>query len=1512
MLIDDQMKTNDADDNPVILSTNLDKVQEQPIPLTSNNEDADMLEKKTLAKLIQALNEKDTEQNSHDGPEIRLPSTGDEPVPLKELMTPEDSMSESEESSGEMAEGESKESVEIWENPDVFDSIIGIPSDASEGSTVVQLTAHHPQNLSMDFLCINPHNVLCYSDKLSDNKYQLRVVLSGTTDIPNHFVIRFHVLIPDAQSGVETIFEDKTYVLNFSYEAEQTTSAPISKSTVMNVVVNSNHAQVNHNAKPVFEFMPQFEKDTYDIMVPEGQNEKPMTIAIIYFMGRVNGPAPVFAVVDDSLGWFEIGEITAQQDPNRVLSAVKLLLKKDVKAVKGSIQVPYHFTIEAKQADTTAHALVNVDLLSFDDPEPTKDQVTETVQPTVVPSTSNSPTSEATASTGGSALSTLDEMENELQKLDSLSKVQEGEQPEAIMESPPLANTSTGRSITEEESSPANQETTLHSTISTEQPSRIPDDKQSTTTLQTTTFSSPIEETTEKTVEVETKPTTTTTQSTTSSATRTAPVTTRRSTIPVTLPDFDISLIITGISNGKAVVSELLRNGEVVPDVEIRVMADQEHNNELVDLELSPTEAFIVRPRRIQIGGSAQLIVANNHLLDYETYPSSFTVEVRAVLVNNQNVVRTQKIDIEKKDELDHAPYFYNFAFYEFDVPENSVTGEAVGQLSVRDDDKNDELTFELFGESKELFAVNDNVLIVSCKTALPCLDRERTSTYYFALVATDKAGHSSDPVTITIHVNDKNDNGPKIGLTEDVLRISNGELLAPFVFTVADADLMPSYVIETDGSAGGFLEISKVSDGLYQIKPKLANIPSAGNFELELTARDPSNETGADKKTIKVQVKNTISKAHFRRPRYERTITSEKVHKGNPLVQLELEGVPIDTVRFVILNNNPGWLSIDDYGGNVFVGDTPTKGVASGHRTVDIGVIDRQTQNVLAQTQLILTVVGNRKTESLFKERVYTQTVSKEAPLANTVVVISTTDDKPNILVTSDSIVAWNIEHKPEHFPVSAITVDGNSIVLSFDFTTKLRSLQFQVANVEDLTDRALITVYFSSDPVKEAQKRKQNAKPQFVAPWTPESIVLPVKLVEEAPIGHIAASLPAYDPMTGNRVTAVELKGQMADFFSIDPITQDVLVAKRIDFEALSTEMKAFDLELIAGDDEYKTTAILRFQILDVDDNTPRIEFLNNEIKNNVIMVMENSPPGTEIARFQVLDDDVLDGKQKFSYQITGFNHDNFQIREVSDYTVLVVSPAAELDREKNDRMEIVLRVTDSAGNSNVANLIITLDDQNDNPPKFLEDRLSVKLTENWQVGSTVARLIASDADLNENSRLSFYIGEESSPYFDVDEDSGVISTLKSLNGLARIEPYRMTVICRDNGRPQLSAEAVVSITVVEAVLISNEGKNELTIQSPPIGHVLKLSENTPQNHRVYQVKAQLGRYDVADIKYSLTPISKKDDGLLNIDETSGEIFTAKRLDYEKTKRITVGPYVVVPLATVFLNKMTPFTRS
>lgn len=61
-----------------------------------------------------------------------------------------------------------------------------------------------------------------------------------------------------------------------------------------------------------------------------------------------------------------------------------------------------------------------------------------------------------------------------------------------------------------------------------------------------------------------------------------------------------------------------------------------------------------------------------------------------------------------------------------------------------------------------------------------------------------------------------------------------------------------------------------------------------------------------------------------FRRQHYERSVDVSKLQTGLSLIQTELDGAEKDTIRFMILEGNPGWLAVEDFGGNVYVGGVP------------------------------------------------------------------------------------------------------------------------------------------------------------------------------------------------------------------------------------------------------------------------------------------------------------------------------------------------------------------------------------------------------------------------------------------------------------------------------------------------------------------------------------------------------------------------------------------------------------
>lgn len=70
----------------------------------------------------------------------------------------------------------------------------------------------------------------------------------------------------------------------------------------------------------------------------------------------------------------------------------------------------------------------------------------------------------------------------------------------------------------------------------------------------------------------------------------------------------------------------------------------------------------------------------------------------------------------------------------------------------------------------------------------------------------------------------------------------------------------------------------------------------------------------------ILLRIQSSSPKVLFRRQNYERTVEIKKLQTGSPIIQVELDGAERDAIRFVIIEGNPGWLAIEEFGGSVYV----------------------------------------------------------------------------------------------------------------------------------------------------------------------------------------------------------------------------------------------------------------------------------------------------------------------------------------------------------------------------------------------------------------------------------------------------------------------------------------------------------------------------------------------------------------------------------------------------------------
>ncbi|CAG9529900.1 unnamed protein product [Cercopithifilaria johnstoni] len=951
------------------------------------------------------------------------------------------------------------------------------------------------------------------------------------------------------------------------------------------------------------------------------------------------------------------------------------------------------------------------------------------------------------------------------------------------------------------------------------------------------------------------------------------------------------------IEGSKYVLPNEFRDSDILPDLDIIITANNMDPNDVIMVSVNSSSLEVI-PRRMQPGKSVFLAVRDAEKLDRELLDGFVVVKVTASQRTRPSVTSSKVINIIRDENLSNELPVFLFPEYDFHVNEGSITGQKVGQMEAEFMNRRGHgiITYQLIGPGSELFAVNGGTVSVSCPSVLPCLDREQTAAYHLLAIVTDRNGLKSAPAIVKIFINDRNDNGPILETSQNEITVSNGRLTKPFVVKVKDNDIAPHNIneISIDGTASAFISLEKVRDNIYY--GRLWSLPAAGIYQLIITARDPDGNIPEQRLTVKTQVLNTVTKAHFKRTKYERTVNTEKLFKDNSILQPELENAPLDALRFILLRDDPGWLSVDEYNGNVIVGDVPRTGIVSGKYSTSIAAVNRTDGRIITESVLVLTVINNNHVKKLFTKKLIVKTVRKDSALSRQTVEILPEHNKASITIIRDSISAIDEQLHYIHLDKNAISSSYGMIIMDMKRLQQARILQFNLSSKEDANDSAEVMLFLSSEPVEMAHERKRQAQPRFGHPWRSDMNIIPIKLAENSPEGYTIISLPAYNPMNGTKVMDLKLSGEMAQHFTVDGRSGDVQVLTPFDFEAMEPESHTFDLLLIAGEEPYDTVAVLRVEIIDVDDNPPKIAKFG-DYNFDDLKIAENSRPGTVLFEVQISDPDYLYGKTGvFNYALSGNGAANFQVKKINDTVAVIVSPAADLDREKVEKMVVLLKVIDSGGNSDSVVGMITITDVNDNVPVFIHNEYKVEAVENWPEAMILTHVHAEDKDKGLNADIRYSLSPKNNQYFEIDPINGLIRAKKALIGLARAHPYDFSVLACDQGIPPLSASTTLSIHVLESTSLSHAGDNKgIHIVSPSVHFTLQLDENTPANDRIYSVRAKIGGFNEQfgrEIKYSITPVDNATDGgWFTIDANSGDLFTLQELDYELQPAITVS---------------------
>uniref|UniRef100_A0A8C1MUP7 Photoreceptor cadherin n=1 Tax=Cyprinus carpio TaxID=7962 RepID=A0A8C1MUP7_CYPCA len=240
----------------------------------------------------------------------------------------------------------------------------------------------------------------------------------------------------------------------------------------------------------------------------------------------------------------------------------------------------------------------------------------------------------------------------------------------------------------------------------------------------------------------------------------------------------------------------------------------------------------------------------------------------------------------------------------------------------------------------------------------------------------------------------------------------------------------------------------------------------------------------------------------------------------------------------------------------------------------------------------------------------------------------------------------------------------------------------------------------------------------------------------------------------------------------------------------------------------ERFSATADIVINLLDTNDNIPKFssEFY-------IARIPENSPGGSNVVSVTVTQeylqlwatdpDSGLWGEVKYS--IYGSGADLFLIHPTSG--IIYTQPWASLDAEVKSKYNFYVKAEDTEGKYNLAEVFVTVLDQNDHPPEFNQNFLERTMI----IGAPV-KIEAVDEDAEEPNNLIEYSIMKADPdnIFDINTSTGEIKlkpyirSMEIVQNITKQKDCRWSVVvqARDRGSPSFSTTAVVKIHITEAV--------------------------------------------------------------------------------------------------------------
>ncbi|XP_072569096.1 cadherin EGF LAG seven-pass G-type receptor 2 [Paramormyrops kingsleyae] len=665
-------------------------------------------------------------------------------------------------------------------------------------------------------------------------------------------------------------------------------------------------------------------------------------------------------------------------------------------------------------------------------------------------------------------------------------------------------------------------------------------------------------------------------------------------------------------------------------------------------------------------------------------------------------------------------------------------------------------------------------------------------------------------------------------------------------------------------------------SNSLFAVDSVTGAVTTAEELDRETKSthvfRVTAMDHGTPRRTAMATLTVTVSDTNDHDPVFEQQDYKESVREN-----LEV-GYEVLTVRatdgdapananilYNILNNNSsnGVFEIDSRSGVIRTkGPVDREEIDSYMLLVEANDQGRDPGPRSSTATVYISVEDDNDNAPQFSEKRYVVQVPENMPPNSHILQVTATDrDRGNNAVVHFSIMSGNTRGQ---FYIDAQTgkmdlVSQLDYEANKEYTLRIRAQDGGRPPLSNISGLVTVQVLDVND----------NA-PIFVS--TP----FQATVLENVPLGYSVIHIQAIDADSGeNSRLEYRLIETAPGFpFSINNNTGWIVVAAELDRETV--DFYNFGVEACDhGSPPMTSTASVSMTILDVNDNNP--EFTQ---KFYYMRLNEDAAVGTSVVTVSAVDRDI---NSVVTYQISSGNTRNrFSITSQSGGGLITLALPLDYKLER----QYVLVVTASDGTRlDTAQVFVNVTDANTHRPVFQSSHYTVNINEDRPIGTTVVVISATDEDTGENSRITYYM-EDSIPQFDIDPDTGAVTTKMDLDYEDQVS-YTLAITARDNGIPQKSDTTYLEILVND---VNDNAPRFLRDQYQ--GSVM---EDVPAFTSVVQVSATDQDSGLNGRIFYTFQGGEDGDGDFIIESTSGIVRTLRRLDRENVPAYNLRAFAV-----------------